>query len=358
MQKHNHGFLLAFFTLVLLYLFPWSFAVADDGGVDDLIVMTVGEYKQYLSGPAANCKKMSRTLMKRLNLAKATRNYTIPHPTLKPLSDEEITRLIGEFKNGKYYGFAIGGPHNHFGLSAFYARKTKMMLTIDEMFGENAWEKLAHTTEFDDFPVVCAAKDSSHEEKSIRDKVRKQNPERYQELRRKGLVSVCEEKSGPFCELSGGEVLNAIYRNDIARVAHLEGGRKDVFNLAVYYMYSYQNFPQQCLNTGSRQIKKTYTIEETRFETLSGLDAGALPESKVSAYYFVNPEFIPLCERICKSNVKFLPTALRTISSKDVSNAITGIDQITKKYDCNNPDVKQFERNLISITDQQVKQLK
>jgi len=192
--------------------------------------------------------------------------------------------------------------------------------------------------------------------------------------------------SKPFCDLIGGVYLNAIYENDAALVQRMDRqilgeirstptanalnkfasilygqgtrviGAEEGFSLlklmAIKYMalYESKHIGQSCLLDGARRIsRKSEVIVE--YEDQFGNDQGAADLSYGEAYV-INKEFIPLCTKICDSSgasgADFIADSLNSYKAKLI---LSGTSQVLSRLDCNDPQVKQFERNLISLTE-------
>ncbi len=211
----------------------------------------------------------------------------------------------------------------------------------------------------------------------------------------------CER--GAFCDLPGGLYLNAIYEGDFERVQQLDeqisGAGKKTFDallpgdglteverkmyrrteqanvnetikklftfafvpdsslpyLARRYMYQFQQTSQKCFEPGHDIVTKEWIIPDTyapdEFDQYGYLTLGErIPGSRVTTHYDVNPEFFALCNRVCDA---VRPTGIATISKED-RRVREGLDKVMQEYDCASPEIQQFERNLISLTNQAV----
>ncbi|KHD05810.1 hypothetical protein PN36_14485 [Candidatus Thiomargarita nelsonii] len=176
-----------------------------------------------------------------------------------------------------------------------------------------------------------------------------------------------------FCDLPGGDYLNAIYEGDIARVRKLDKKYlksvndiadhlskdniilKGLFELmmgkshpsllsplAVEYMHDYKHRPKRCFKPGAQKLTlntktDTYITYDLYGNKMS--EFGGIP---LSGEYLINAEFVNLCKNICR--VRSWGTAL---SSNLV--VISSIPAMRRKYDCDSKEIKQFEKNLISM---------
>lgn len=202
----------------------------------------------------------------------------------------------------------------------------------------------------------------------------------------------------PFCGLSGGDYLNAIYQNNYALIRKLDqkiikealsaGNMKgmqdfvaaisgnfskdnsnvDPFGLrgtsilkimankymAEYGENHYRSASGACLQEDSVSITRKYTTKVTRYENQYGLDQGSVGGDTFSEDYTVNKEFKSLCNKIC-DHLGEGGSYLFETRSRKAAAVFAGISQVRTKVDCNSPEVKQFERNLISLTERSLR---
>ncbi|MGB1261616.1 MAG: FKBP-type peptidyl-prolyl cis-trans isomerase [Cognaticolwellia sp.] len=200
----------------------------------------------------------------------------------------------------------------------------------------------------------------------------------------------------PFCDLTGGIYLNAIYENNEALIISLDkkitdemrsgndvkgvqdfvaaiSGKysKDNSNvdvglkntsilkiMATKYMALYGESSAHnsakgvCLQKDSVSITRKYTTDVIRFENSYGIDQGAVGGDTFSEVYTINKEFKQLCNRICAATGEGGSYIIELMKgSFKASLVFSGISQVLYNLDCNSPEVKQFERNLISLTE-------
>jgi FKBP-type peptidyl-prolyl cis-trans isomerase len=201
----------------------------------------------------------------------------------------------------------------------------------------------------------------------------------------------------PFCNLTGGIYLNAIYENNEALlisldqkimaefqsgadvkgvqdfVAAISGnfskdnsnvdiGLKDkslLKEIATKYMALYgvgtaQNSADDgaCLQADSVSITRKYTTPVIKYENAYGIDQGSVGGDTFFTVYRINKEFEPLCNSICSATGVGGSYILELMQgSYKASLVFSGISQVLNEADCNSPEVKQFERNLISLTE-------
>jgi len=203
----------------------------------------------------------------------------------------------------------------------------------------------------------------------------------------------------PFCDFSGGIYLNAIYENNeslilklnqeimaemksgsdvkgyqdfIAAISgnfsednsHINVGLNHVSLLkfmATKYMALYGDSPGRnngsaCLQADSVSITRKYTTDVIRFENQLGIDQGAVGGDTYSEVYTINKEFEPLCNTICGALGEGGSLMLGLIKESYKSKLVfDGVGQVLHQADCNSAEVKQFERNLISLTERAIK---
>ncbi|MDY6880199.1 MAG: tetratricopeptide repeat protein, partial [Thermodesulfobacteriota bacterium] len=167
-------------------------------------------------------------------------------------------------------------------------------------------------------------------------------------------------EKGPFYNLPGGKLIDAIYRNDMKTVKEVEitSGLKSLnsgsslLNLvANKYMYAFnQNWPY-CHQREKRRRRFSVTIKEKKYENIYGMDMGSIPSWTSSATYVVPKEFYYLLERL-GSNMgsDHMEMAAKYFRLRKVIKIFDGIDILQQTNKCDSPDIKQFEKNLISLT--------
>ena len=169
-------------------------------------------------------------------------------------------------------------------------------------------------------------------------------------------------KKGPFYSLPGGKFLDAIYRNDKEEIEdgslyswdEIPPSVSMVIFVANKYMYAYQfNWNKCCLPPKNRdKISKTFsvTIQEKKYENLYGMDMGSVPGWTSSAHYIVPKEFSFLLDKLGHNmGSDVMELAARRFKWGSVLEVFKGIDQLQKDYDCDSIEIKQFEKNLISL---------
>lgn len=165
---------------------------------------------------------------------------------------------------------------------------------------------------------------------------------------------------GPFCKLPAGRYLDAIYNYDIETIKEID--KKSISPneslleyLAHRYMKSYGDNWIRC-TVGPDKIGKTFSYKVTDTMTYNeyGQEDGAIPGWTESKTYFVPRAFKSLLYRLGNYKGKHLPYNPGWIS-KEINYMFHGVDKIQTQFNCKSPEVKQFEKNLISLTTQYLK---
>jgi len=190
--------------------------------------------------------------------------------------------------------------------------------------------------------------------------------------------------NGMYCNLPGGLYLNAIYNGSFEIVRALDEqlrtakqsftaenmpsfkvGRRDYLKefmqvvvptsilpyLANRYMYLYQNLPASCLEPGFKVNRERYVVPDT-FDPDTDFNGIVIPGARnpghtVTAEYKINPVFFKLCDHLCDTSK---PDQNDMFLVKENANISRGLDKVLFGQDCNSPEVKQFERNLVTLT--------
>ena len=125
-------------------------------------------------------------------------------------------------------------------------------------------------------------------------------------------------------------------------------------------MYQYQSASQNCFEPRHRVVVKEWIIPESYSPDMNYdgyvIMGEKIPGSKITASYDINPEFFALCDRVCDpvwptGNTKW-PAGNMTLLTDDGRTMNEGLDKLLFVHDCANPAVQQFERNLITLTEQ------
>lgn len=236
-------------------------------------------------------------------------------------------------------------------------------------------------------------KNGSNATARITEYVNKKHPSNKRLLAKKELGS-CSDK--PFCDLGGGIYLNAIYENNEALLRKLdyqimdEAYRSDrakaaqTFTAILSGTYSennqnveafglknisllkfmaekylseygsnhYRSASGACLQDDSLSITRKYTTPVIRYENQYGIDQGSVGGDTYAKTYTINKEFESLCNKVCGA-IGGAGSVMFEAGFESYKSGLVfdGISQVRTKLDCNSPEVKQFERNLIALTE-------
>lgn len=169
------------------------------------------------------------------------------------------------------------------------------------------------------------------------------------------------ECKGTFCNLPGGKYLNAIYRNDHDLIASLDKryagafGRSFLICISNQYMYNYGKYrindEDKCLTPQAISKTFSYTTPVTKYSNMYGMDMGSTGGVTTSATYTVNPEFYPLLSQVGdhKGGDWELFTA-KGAHNRGMEITLKGAKKLQGTFKCNSREIKQFEKNLISLT--------
>lgn len=186
---------------------------------------------------------------------------------------------------------------------------------------------------------------------------------------------------GPFCALPGGRYLNAIYRGDLESIRQMDhlyleslqsflGGRipteaaqgpfaglfgavlkaepvhllRDAANK---YLYSYAAWGEACLDAGAQPYTFVH-VEPVVIETdMDGVTTRSGGE-RYEATYTLNPEFFALRDRI--GSAFGAADSDNPWNRPAKSQVFLGIVEMKRALGCRSEEVKQFERQLLSMT--------
>ncbi len=189
-------------------------------------------------------------------------------------------------------------------------------------------------------------------------------------------------KSRPFCELSGGIYLNAIYSGNRDLIMKLDnnaireidefakktarnfgiGSNEVLFKflngiskkstvllnmVANKYLHDYQYWPSSCLKPG-HEVKRYWRQDPTVIETDQWGGTSRTEGTSYEAYYKNNSNFFPLRDKI--ATYRGARKSTDPIPIKSQYLIYKGIEEMRTKYDCDSKEIKQFEKNLIKLT--------
>ena len=209
----------------------------------------------------------------------------------------------------------------------------------------------------------------------------------------KTWIGIADEKDtcpgGPFCELEAGEYINAIYRADYGDLRAIEdkalvafnktarflasdnekmieffsaiSGRPDKTFLPLVlneYMYGYHTRPQECFKEGKLIAEYRSKDADMVFKTVYPMLGYETEDLRIEgreryAEYHIKPEFKDACDELGNSfgSNKFAPVIDALLNEGDgyIRKVYSSMDVIGQRYDCNSPEVKQFEKNMLEL---------
>ena len=292
-----------------------SFLSFCGSGGSDVDIFYVGnniDHKKLLGGDYKNfiVNKLTPAIIRTCNAALDTKKYRN-----RMLSGKRITLMYMRM-------YKISSPEKERGL--YFYRSA-----IDNMP-----DKIEHY------------KDTADMKKSYREKM-----QAYKMRHHNTWGGACD---GKLCGLQGGRYLNAIYENDYRTVYSLD---YDLLpQIALRYMFEYQNGigfgerlrADKCLKKG--YVAKTFRYKEgkTNWTTSSGIDLGTTGGSVHTTTYAVNREFEPLLNKLGNSRGR------GNASSSRGGWTLDGVERLQEVFDCDSKVIKQFERNLINLTNEYI----
>ena len=199
--------------------------------------------------------------------------------------------------------------------------------------------------------------------------------------------SEAKKQGHPFKALAGGGYLDTIYtgdfiaqnevawyylskikksnQNDAAMGVFLSmlgstfsTTKKDMTvleEISMYYLArSGERRPSDCFDPGAIKRTFTYNYPEIVYE-----DGYRIPASQLKSEYTINPQFIPLCDRLCeKQGVLYAVANGINAGMKrlEIADLYRGIDEMIQHYSCRSPEIKRFEANLIKYNEKELNQ--
>jgi hypothetical protein len=195
---------------------------------------------------------------------------------------------------------------------------------------------------------------------------------------------------GPFCELPGGDYLNAIFRGDFPKIREIDnnafkglrslikkvtfgddkfysfltalsnGANESLLPLVVdEYMYTYQQWAKDhCLDADAVVVEKNeyvpgYSVKEV-YSSGAEIEISRTEGYMLHATYVINPEFWQTCQRFCgvqdsKTYRSFLDSAVNRENAM-IGKLYMGLKSLKNNYDCRSREVQIFEKNLIELS--------
>lgn len=183
---------------------------------------------------------------------------------------------------------------------------------------------------------------------------------------------------GFFCALPGGAYFQAILAGDKAAVKRMDGmvdqkvgnwstlgrshsvpksNRQDYSLLpaiADTYFYNYQrSFMFSCMNDGLLEKRYSYVNPTFEMPDYGDFDMPDMGGEVDTATYVLRPEFVPLCDKICDAfGGEFDRSIVKFIDMDAATQTLSGVYKMSELYQCSNEAVRLFEKNLIKLTDE------
>ncbi|MBT3022058.1 MAG: hypothetical protein KUF77_09820 [Candidatus Thiodiazotropha sp. (ex Lucina aurantia)] len=195
--------------------------------------------------------------------------------------------------------------------------------------------------------------------------------------RNKELFGECTD--GPFCDKLGGIYFNAIYRNDIHTVRRINAALNRKYKAATRfdlnflvhlsgkYMYDYSQYAvshevltgdrtSACFRAGAKTIDTRTVTEVINYEDQYGIPQGSAGGIEIGKKYRINPEFIGLSKRVVGPASGEMGDFLASYFNLEKMRAIlSGLEQVISQTACESPELRQFERNLVSMTERSLR---
>ena len=210
------------------------------------------------------------------------------------------------------------------------------------------------------------------------------------------LFGECND--GPFCDKLGGVYLDAIYRNDVATVRRINAeldaeyqsrsavqqvakllqilsdagvdsvdGLSSELQFLIWvsgkYMYDFSRLATThqpgdglgsaaCFRPGAKEIDTRAVSDVVHYEDQRGIYQGSVGGIEIGKVYSINPEFLPLANKIASAGSGGMGDFLASEFDLKKSRAILGgLERMISEHPCQSPEIRQFERNLISLTE-------
>ncbi len=186
--------------------------------------------------------------------------------------------------------------------------------------------------------------------------------------------------AGVFCNLPGGDYLNALYRGDDSALQRIEQShRQEVLALidqmagrfglprndvmlnvlkkastddplitmvANKYLHSYQKWPEKCFREGSVELTFSY-YQPSFIEVDADGMVSETDEISYDSVYRVNPEFVTLARRVGSATGSKSSSRLKAGST--LQSIYRGIEQLIREHDCSSPQIRQLESHLARL---------
>jgi len=184
-------------------------------------------------------------------------------------------------------------------------------------------------------------------------------------------VKDCKQ-SDMFCDLPAGDYLNAIYEGNIDKIRDIDAemtatlrrgllevpGVGDVGRLSVIarvvneYTYYYKSFSRSCLRSGAQSL--TFEKHVNGWEMVDG--RGIVLQHyngwDLRSVYVVNEEFIAITAKVGAAQGpanELSMIADRLFNKGMLSDVAQGVQEMMQSHDCDSPEIRQFEKNLLRL---------
>ena len=184
--------------------------------------------------------------------------------------------------------------------------------------------------------------------------------------RNKELFGECND--GPFCDKLGGVYFDAIYRNDIQTVRRINAVLNQKYkaatrfdlNFLVHLSVSHEvvtgDRTSACFRAGAKTVDTRTVTEVINYEDQYGIPQGSAGGIEIGKKYRITPEFIGLSNKIVGPASGAMGDFLASYFNLEKMRAIlSGLEQVIRQTPCESPELRQFERNLVSMTERSLR---
>ncbi len=287
--------------------------------------------------------------------------------TPKPMSDEKFVMLFGD--EASLFGIK--------GTDFWYVRETRQAMDREKasrLVGMDFTRLYHETGEYDSLPILCGVRSEESLARIRAARAARSAPEPAT----KTVARDCQ-----FCELPGGDYLNAIYEGDYEKQDRMawdylmEVRNRDtndammgVFmqnvglgseNLTVLqellasYMQKYAYHDKSCLKPGAFTRRVTWKKPDV-VTTLNGWEFARMEGASFDATYSLNKEFQQACNQLCgdAGSMTAAVNGLNMTGTRySLMDVFEGLDLLFEKYSCSSPEVKIFEQNMLAQFDRE-----
>lgn len=329
---------------MLIFMNPgYSYASGQYTVKDGFLITTLGSYKK-----SAETRRLCGKLPKQLVLKMLQKNRAVYDPI--------FTELVGDAP-----AFFLSGILWLYDREADTRTSAEHYFNFDKSKLNIVFGKSIDSHELYDMPIVCG-----DEEAALARKIKEKKE---------------KVKNEPFKELAGANYLNSIYAGDFktqdllgwkylrnmrkrsqedvamgvifSTVASKITGREMNLTLleeiTMYYLKRTSERETGCFDPGA--IEKTFIYN---YPALIYGDGYTIPASTLKSKYLINKNFVGLCDSLCERQGVFYMVARglnNSMAKLELAELFRGVDQIINNYECRNPIVKQFEKNLVRFNE-------